>query len=306
MFVFINKLLFVIMLMFTGCNTYFNRVEKLVVDDFYIEANNTLVISFYQYNDRKNLHYAQFNTTTQKWETITRDKFIFSQQTLFQDNEVEYKKNQETIFLKQLPTVQELELVINQKLQQDSLVYTAYREKQNFQWDEKTYIASVSSQDRQTVFHFAVEEQEDETFKIYLIDSSVYSNLSSLFYDNSSHFITQLTRVDEYSDKFTAFKLSTDEKASFCYYKPQGGLVCFVREDNTIVSKSLFGDLYLQIFQEYYDILTLKQDPVVSIIFDKNGNMYLFDSDENILNIQYFTKENPTTPLYEQKIVWEE
>lgn len=299
------------------------RPAKLIfVNGFYVDNNSSIHIR-YKKNSKPNIHqYAKLDANASIWEHLSNNNFKTSDiKARFLNNHVKVTQNGDLLFEKYLPTIDDISISTNKELSPKEITYTTYRDKIDFGWDMKTYIASIYSKDKKLIYYFAIEDK-DNYFKIYLIDSSPSSNAERLYYDNEYNFMRARYDYDYDYSRSTVFSISTNNKATFCYGHNTEDIRCLVKDkNNTIISQKLFGEIYPIEYQDIYrDIAldgamrlkkyrTVVLTPSGSMIFDNNDNMHLFYNDVHNITGNYFmyrmySKDNPTTPLYEQKIPW--
>ncbi|MBA1437851.1 MAG: hypothetical protein FAF05_02490 [Epsilonproteobacteria bacterium] len=302
-----------------GCEPYSpgydERTTKLIlVNGFYIDNNQSIHIR-YNKNTKPYIHqYSKLDANASIWEHLSNDNFKINDiQANFRNNYVEVIQKDNILFEKYLPTIDDIAISTNIELSSNKIVYTTYRDKINFGWDMKTYIASIYSKDKKSIYHFSIEDK-GSYYNIYLIDSSPSYTQNILYYNNKYNFIRKRDIEDFDYGKFTTFSISTNEKAMFCYEAAYQDIRCFIRDrNNKIISQKLFGEIYPREYKNIYYSIALRQDGGVtalgSLIFDNNDNMHIFYNNLDNVTGNYFMyrmykKDNPTTPLYEQKIPW--
>lgn len=122
-----------------------------------------------------------------------------------------------------------------------------------------------------------------------------------------------------FNQKTDSKKFSIDDKALLCYAEETEtywdsfvDFQCHLKEENEIVTKKLFGDIYNEGYREIIIGYVKKYATPSPLLyfFDSNNNMHLFYNDTKHAKGKYFyyvmfTDNEPTIPKYEQKIEWE-
>lgn len=293
---------------------YDSRTTKLIlVNDFYVDKNSSLHIRYNKYG-KPYTHQSSkldFNNSS-NWNHLNSVSYTKNtNRVIFKNNQVTMKNDDVIIFEKYLPTIDDIAINTNLNLSDKILLYTTFKDGINGSWDKKTYIAYVYNEDESKIYYFSIIDM-DTHFKINLIDYSRAFRSNFLFYDDEINFIVKRDINNAFDYYYNAFDISTNQKASFCYRKTFNDITCFVKENNTIVSKSLFGELYPQEYQKAY-LIALESDRGVSamgsMIFDDMDNLHLFynnlkDVTGNYFYNEMYEKNNPNTALHEQKIYW--
>jgi len=305
---------------FSGCqNIYYDSV---FVKEFVSDSNGSLIIKLQKLRSSEEKCIKQ--DKEHKWYFVDLD------QCSIKDKEyITYKENEvfvtdetnQLLFKDTLPTLQEVENEVNISLPNAHYKYMPLKSRV-FNWDRKTNILVVGTDTKKDefqeyhyshIYYFSVIKNIDSysVEKIYETDSisydiglkndNLYINLESLYgvFDANG-------ALDISSNKkllcYLPFESKNNDTIDLREYK------CIVAFDNNISVKNIFPELYPK---EFIDNIanrgTLKYEK--NYIFQDNY-LHLFYMEDKAkgkyINYALFTKENPTTPLYEQKIVWEE
>jgi len=289
-----------------------NNEKRINISNFYINDAGDLEIEFTKSKTavrRASLLEGKWISSDNKETTLNKDSISY------QENTVIVKNNGKIIFKDDnLPTIKVIEEAIDILLPNARIYYIPFRVEKYFTWDKKTHIAFIRTDIEQKVtdlnrYSFALIKQEDR-YSIQKMDKIVFGQITS----------ANIAYINDINDKIT--RLSLSSKASFCnidsnfiVYRPTNyaqllEIECFVREDNTIVAKKLFGDLYPI---EYYTGITnryeeIQNTPAEQYFFDEEDNMHLFYTKEahigEYYNYEMYTPDEPLVPKYEQKIYW--
>ncbi|MBA1437852.1 MAG: hypothetical protein FAF05_02495 [Epsilonproteobacteria bacterium] len=160
---------------------------------------------------------------------------------------------------------------------------------------ERNYSGAGGYYDRYTGYYISILKNDNNSWEYELLDTKHNYN------------------IDEHNIGGHTY-LSFDGKASIYY---QDGKYITLN-DNKISIKKLFGQLYNKEFENTihsiynFGSMEIYNGNHGTYTFDEKGNMHLFyNKREDIINknydyfwYAYFEKENPSTPLYEQKIPW--
>lgn len=294
---------------------------SFTINSFYVDKDNALHIAFYKGYDDNIRQYAHFDRENKIWINEKAQQFqLDSANVSFNKNIVTVKKNNQTIFSKELPTTSDIENELNISLTPNYITYTTYRSLLNLQWDRKSYIVSVLDINKEKVFYiFMTDINGSFTYQIYnnrkqySIPSNVKDNSSMYMFDINGNYLN----FDSY------LKYSIDSKAPLCsvYWNPPVngvsyiGYSCYIKKDTKLIKKDLFDiyPYYKDIHKNKFLSLSDKQIYIVrheiQIFFDAKENMHMFYNKYDDLNGRYFyyemySKDNPSTPLYQQKIYW--
>lgn len=328
----LGKIIVFIIVIFSGCGPapterYYNAKK---VPPVFSDTGDKLYFS------HKEREYKLFTLKSNIWEKIDTNLSLIPDYNLtelnyyekdlgikigkneylsYKNNIVSIKKNNNIVYQDTLPTnneiISNLQIVISNGYEVE---YMPFFTKQ-YEWDKEKHIVSIAT-DKTT---------KNETGSVYDVYKIYYVYL---FKDNLENWNYQLIDTIE-TDKNNANFIQTTNiphhslngKANLCFetyfYKEDASIsnYCFVLEsDERVYLKRLFGEIYRS---EYISMIKEIYKNTVSIeynyTFDKEGNMHLFynKSEDISSNNQeyfwygYFTKENPTVALYEQKIAWD-
>jgi len=268
-----------------------------------LEKNLTFVPKFILRNTTIKNNIIDINNTT---------KLIFGNKNIF------LKDGNKTIFNDVIPSDNEIINILNIEIMNGYKIEIMPFLTMQYSWDKKKYIVSIETnptQDKHTTNGYK--------YKVYYI--YLYKDLEAWNYqliDDTYSDIYKSEHVNTMTDTNIP-RHSLDGKANLCfshYYLGDDSdgngkfkQRCFVLEDNIVKLKDLFGEIYLYDYKSMLD--SIYKDNINSMYnytFDSHDNMHLFyNKREDIVNDNYdyfwygyFTKDNPTTPLYEQKILW--
>ncbi len=302
---------------------YDDNYELIEAYEYNITKLKTISDLFFQ---RKNL--AEIVPIEEELKKISKQFINDNEFVTYKNNKAIVKKvdTNTTINTIELPTIEDIIKNLSLNITQSDILdveYMAYTTKYN-NWDYKKHIIAFRRDKKHVI--------EPYDRNVYLFDY-IY-----LYQNQSDQWHYQLIKqpIENYhSTNFLSNALDTQEfhtissfdgKTNHCFLSffarengntKIGDSYCFVLEDNNIKLKSLFGEIYNK---EYLVMLrNIYEDNInmggynYNYTFDEQGNMHLFyNKREDIINNNYdyfwygyFTKENPTTPLYEQKIPWE-
>lgn len=285
--------------------------RKVVVDSFSEAEDGTLVVELGKSVNRRPLEWRNtyIKLEDNNWSFMEENPKLLNEDNIsYNNNQVKVMQRQELVFEDTLPILEEISEALDIEFPNSDIRYTAFRVEKNFAWDKKTHIASIGINkyvkyriDYEKVFYISLLKQNTGEWNIGLI--KVLDRVGGV--EPSDYDL-----LDSPNDHESR-KLSTDKKASFCLkYK-----YCFVQEDDKIVSKKLFGDLYPE---EYFHIIDKYEDDRpyigsthVTPIFDKDNNMHLFYNDLDNLdtkpfNYLMFSPDSLETPVNALEIKWKE
>jgi len=293
---------------------------------FFVDKNDTIYIkskynfdednqTFYMAQDRESHRWSEVNVTHNTEEEIK----IIQNRIVIKDShgEISHKTT--------LPTIEEIASATDRELLDAKISYIPFKSPYQNSWDRKRVIASVLTNrflyNRQnerylyhTIYNFYLLREESSWEITYINKESSENGYS--YFDEYSDILTPPYNSHELNyDILNRWVLSTDTKASICYnsYNNENTewseLKCFVQDEDRIIVKKLFGDIYPQAYsdtlQKYMD--KYKSSAPLLYFFDKNSNMHLFYNDTSnakgkYFNYVMFSKDKPTNPKYEQKI----
>ena len=308
------KKLYIIIIVFMlgGCDSSKNIKQNdlsLILNSFYIDKNNSINISFYKGYENSVKKYAYFDNQKKIWinEEVKQFK-LDSDDVSFEKNMVTVKKDNQTIFTKELPIATDIENELNISLEQNYIKYTTYRNLKNLKWDRKSYIISVLDIDKKTIYYIFMKDLNG-SFSYYIYNKGTFYP-SSTFDDGLSFY--SFDKLNDYrQNNIEYLKYSIDSKAPLCSLIYD--LSCYILKDNKLITKNIF-DIY-PIYKDTYNnkSKTLVDNQLytgfLKIFFDSQNNMYMFYNDYNDLKGKYFyfemyTPDEPTIPKYKQKIYW--
>jgi len=277
-------------------------------------ANDYNTSTLMKIRDRFYINY-RFSVERQYQVKLEGIQFNNHNSVVYEKNKI-YLKNDAniTIFTDTLPTNEEIIKNLNIPIVNGyNIKYMPFLTKQ-FEWDRRKHIISIATDKRKS---------EGTRFEYKLYYAYVYK-------DGSNQWNYQLID-DKYSYLRMANEIksaniphhSLDGRANLCfdYYPITNNLNakepfrtrCFILENSKVYLKDLFGEIYNIEYKNMLDsIYTDVNDKQYNYTFDNKGNMHLFyHKREDIVGKNYdyfwygyFTKDNPTTPFYEQKIYW--
>lgn len=223
------------------------------------------------------------------------------------DNQIATVKNidtNKTIFTQTMPITSDILDYLS--LAHNSIDYVEYLPfiTKQYEWDRKRYIIMA-----------ATNKNKNSNHTQYFI--SAYYNNNSWDY----HLID--TKYDQYTSNTNTnigshIHISLDGKVNLeGMYNTQ--FYVLNKTSNQIELKELFKDIYSKEFSQIIKSIYLfagnehYTGSSGNYYFDSKGNMHLFyrkiedirSNNYDYFWYGYFEKENPTIPLYEQKIVWE-
>lgn len=270
-----------------------------------LEQNSTYVPKFLLHNATIKDSSIDINNTT---------KLLFNNQNVF------LKENNKTIFEDTLPLNDEIINNLNIEIKNGYKVEIMPFLTMQYAWDKKKYIISIATDPIQDEHSRATHYK----YKVYY--AYLYKNFDVWNYqliDDVHSYIYKSEHINTMTDSIIP-RHSLGGKANLCfshYYLGDDSdgngkfkQRCFVLENDTVKLKDLFGEIYLKDYKSMLDS-TYKDNinSAYNYTFDEKGNMHLFyNKKEDIKNgnyeyfwYGYFEKENPNTPLYEQKIPWQ-
>lgn len=225
-------------------------------------------------------------------------------------------KNSSLLFQDTLPTMTEIENSIGFNLPNNHFKYSPL--EQTYHWDRKSHLLVVGVNKQQTkdnkyvyshIYYFSVIKNNDSWIvnKIYESSSVDYaiefnSNklypFASLFFRNETTQKTPFRKYGSNDELLCDIPVPNNENKS---YKN----ICLEKTDDEIVSKELFGEIVSSDLKQYRE--DYYKYPSI-YFFDKDNNMNIFYNNDDMKGeytmYKIYSKDNPTTPLYEQKIFW--
>lgn len=209
-----------------------------------------------------------------------------------------------------VPSAMEIANATGENIYDYQIGYIPYFSDQ-FQWDETQHLASICidkhEYDCADILYFRLQK-ENETWDVEkIISLKEYEGINRPYladlFEGSE--VTHWSTNGKYD---YCLVLSTSEEDGLL-----DALHCFVPENDIVAIKPLFGEIFPNSFRDMYEqIYDNSPNRAYSLTLDDQGNIHLFyNKREDIENSNYdyfwygyFTKENPTEPLYEQKIPW--
>ena len=275
-----------------------NRWNKL------LEQNLTYVPKFLLRNATIKDNFIDINNTS---------KLLFNNQNIF------LKENNKTIFEDTLPSNDEIINNLNIEINNGYKIEIMPFLTMQYAWDKKKYIISIATDPIQDE-HTKTSHYKYKVYYAYLYKDSDVWNYQLI--DDTYNDIYKSEDVNTMTDA-TIPRHSLDGKANLCfshYYLGDDSdgngkfkQRCFVLENNIVKLKDLFGEIYPYHYKNMLDsIYKDNTNSIYNYTFDSHDNMHLFyNKREDIKNgnyeyfwYGYFEKDNPNTPLYEQKIPW--
>jgi len=238
---------------------------------------------------------------------------------LFNNQNVFLKENNKTTFSDTLPSddkiVNNLNIVITNGYKIEIMPFLTMQ----YNWNKKEYIVSIATDPIQDG-HCNIDCYKYKVYYAYLyksLDVWNYQLIDDIYSD-----IYKGEHVNTMTDANIP-RHSLDGKANLCFSHYYIGddsdgngkfkQRCFLLEDNMVKLKDLFGEIYPYNYKSMLDAIYKDNiNNIYNYTFDSHDNMHLFyNKKEDIKNENYkyfwygyFEKDNPTTPLYEQKIPW--
>jgi len=315
-----------------------SNYSSLATSSITEDKNGTLSVSIYLNHEKgytpfssleyismlvfKNSYWVKIKNKTITIEVPKGIEINKNMYVLYDKNSVSLKDifSRKILFVDTLPTNEEIISNLNIPIVNGyAIKYMPFLTKQ-FEWDRKKHIISIATNKRKS---------ERGGFKYKLYYAYIYK-------DDSNKWNFQPID-DKYSYKFnegdgigaensirnaTIPHHSLDGRANLClnyaFANDDNGNElrknrCFVLENGKVYLKDLFGEIYNIEYKNMLDnIYKNVRRRNYNYTFDSKGNMHLFyNKREDIVNDNYnyfwygyFTKDDPTTPLYEQKILW--
>jgi len=288
--------------------------------NFFVDKNNTVYIkSKYNFDEDNKTFYLAQNKESHQWYEVNITN-SHDEKTIIIKNKIFIKDNKGSINYEAiLPTIEEIANHTNINLLNSKISYIPFKAPYQENWDKKRVIASVltdrvlyDSQNEtyqyHTIYNFSLLK-EDSSWNMEYINKE--SSEEGYLYDKYSDILTppHHNSYEEHGSLLSKWILSTDEKASICYISLDSEVKCFSHNENKIVVKKLFGEIYpkeyQEILQKYMD--RYKSPSSILYFFDNNNNMHLFYNDTanskgKYFNYVMFGQDEPTLPKYEQKI----
>lgn len=290
-------------------------------NQYFLDSNGDIVLE-YQYNFSDDKKYIKFHMNSTKWRDINKTVSpISEEQITFKDEKtIVMNKSGKKIFELMPPSIEEIEKETGISLSNSVAYYNVFKSGREYKWDRKTYVV-----------HVGIEKAKKDsnsleyTFREIEIFSLVYNN------ENNNWSINYIGQAPTLKDRLYYYESDLNINTEFHikrfrnFISEEIGLCdnwgstsdekCYVRNsDGTLEYKKLYGDIlsqeYKVVLDDLYKTEAFKSPAESSYFFDKNHNMHLFFNDIKNANGKYFMykmykKENPTAPLYEQKIAWE-
>jgi hypothetical protein len=224
-------------------------------------------------------------------------------------------KNGSSLFQDTLPTMAEIENSIGFNLPNNHFKYSPL--EQTYHWDRKSHLLVVGVNKQQTknnkylyshIYYFSVIKNNDSWIvnKIYesgSVDYAIEFNSNKLYPFASLVFFNNETTQE------TPFRKYGSNNELLCDIPvPNNENICLEKNDDEIESKELFGEIVSSDLKQYRYNKDYEQYPSI-YFFDKDNNMNIFYNNDDMQGeytmYKIYSKDNPTTPLYEQKIPWE-
>ncbi len=296
----------------------FNDINKTWVKIAIKKDNNTQIISNKYNNSFVDNLYDILALPANGLINISTTEYI-----TYNDNIATIKDidTNETIYTQTLPTLHDIQKSVNENFTNSEIAYIPMVTGMYY-WDQKTHLASICK----------------NKYKDDHVDMCEDIIIFSLIKDDTNWSIDRVVSYKEYFkpdqyediplyrsnlfDRYYPLAKTFDKKIGRCFLVSYGNAYsvhqeCFIKENSNIKLKKFFGEIYpieyLQMLDKIYEDNLIMYEYTYNYTFDEQGNMHLFyNKREDIINNNYnyfwygyFTKENLTTPLYEQKIPWD-
>jgi len=292
-----------------------NKKFKLKIgyysDDYpklaYIDKNNLYIgIGHYFLNS-----IVIVNLSNNKYKIINdidRSSFINIE---YQNNRVIEKdiETNQTIFEDILPTAEDIANKFSIDLL-DNYSFKCHIFKTNqYKWDRDKYICTIAQNMHNGSY--------DDYYAFYIFKKNNNWNMQKI--DGNSSKQSEFNYHIREANHLVPFYKSLDGRVTLCdnyirNFSVGEDMYCFLfdKKNNSVEFKKLFGEIYPK---EYHNFLLHNSNKLkypFTFTFDKDKNMYLFYNDsDSIKNKKYdyylfsfFKKDNPSKPLYTQKIEW--
>ena len=296
---------------------------ELTLHSFYMDKNNSIHIAFYKGDNKDIRQYAHFDNKSKIWiNEETKEFQLDSDDVSFEKNIVSVKKDNKTIFTKELPTATGIENALNISLYPSYITYSTYRDLLNLRWDKKSYIISALDANKEKIYYIYMEDLNG-SFSYQIQNKSVTLDTSSISSFGDGLSLYSFDTLNDYSQRDKYLKYSIDSKAPLCFtywdkFHVELGTIghnCYIRKNTKLIKKDIF-DIYPMYKDTYINkskavvLLDYRMyDGILKIFFDTKNNMHMFYNDPNDLTGKYFYYEmyspnEPTIPKYKQKIYW--
>ncbi|HFS68212.1 MAG TPA: hypothetical protein ENK67_08375 [Flavobacteriia bacterium] len=318
-------LIVVTIILFNGCccgpeEKYYNSAQ---INNVLIDSNDTIHIMVNEtFNDKKHCLKQSIDKSWIYTNMKNCTNLISNENIKYNSNNIKITDISNSIIFEDiLPTISEIENTSGISLPNSNFKYMPMKKVDYNKWDRKTNILVVGvnkeidkygSNYYSNIYYFSVIKKDDnwlinkiyETNKINsdigLTNDNLYINFEHIY--GSFNFNSIFSVGSREILGYLPFNSTGDNIIPIDDYK------VFVKIDNEITVKKVFGDIYPEVFSE----------KISDVIYTKYSTTYFFDNDnihifynEDSANGDYFnyisySKENPSTPLYEQKIYWKE
>lgn len=311
---YMGVLIFLAGLFLLGCNS--KIPNYIVFKTFYKDNSNNLVIEFTNLNDtiHKFMLVDGVWIATNTSNLVNRDKIIYDTTN---HNITVKDSNNKTIFTDtNLPTIKDIELATDKNLTNRKIYYSAYRDGKNFTWDRTTHLISACNDENHQCLQFFAIKQKD----IYNIGFLKLNPIRDIKLNLSSSDFSRISLHD-------LVRYSTSSKASACFtdenlvQPPQSrdikamtdNFTCLQRENNNIIEKKMFGDIYPSNYLKSMANITnayLSTGFIpIHFFFDEKDNLHLFyhtseNNADKYISYAMFTPDEPSIPKNKQKIYW--
>lgn len=221
-----------------------------------------------------------------------------------------------------LPTMEEIANILDVAFKKSDIKYIPFLDAKNHTWDYRTYLASVGKNRIENcnkgdsicyekVYYVQIEKKEDiwDIRTIFRADTQGKRSSGELYiYEKIDSRYMRTHILDNYR---SLVPISFKQSTALCDMGT-GYEYCFIRKEGRIL-RIQFAKLYT----EYLNQISIQMhaylggiDDVRSFLFDEKDNLHVFYNDLDKLDGKHFlyemyTKENPETPINQQKIYWE-
>jgi len=299
-------------------NKYYNSMtlKSILTDD-----NGTIYLKYGQsFNDKVGCIKQNKDYSWQHIDISICNNLIPKENIEYISNKIIITdKNNSVVFEDSLPTISEVENSIGFSLPNNHFKYSPL--EQPYHWDKKSHLLVVGTNKEQNqydvylysnIYYFSVIKNDDSWIvnKIYesgsvdyaigLDSNKLYPFAGLVFFNNE---ITQETPFRKYgSNNELLCDIPVPNNGNMPYEN-----ICLEKTDDEIVSKELFGEIVSSDLKQYTNNEDYYKYPSI-YFFDKYNNMNIFYNNDDMKGeytmYKIYSKDNPTTPLYEQKIPW--
>jgi hypothetical protein len=297
---------------------YYNSAQ---LNNILIDNNSTVhIIVNETFNDKK--HCLKQNIDRNWIYTDMKDctNLVSNENIKYSSNNIKITDiNNSLIFEDILPTITEIENTSGISLPNNDFKYMPMKKTDYNKWDRKTNILVVGINKEKdnygetlysNIYYFSVIKQDNnwiinniyETNKINydigLANDNLYINFEYIY--GSFNLSGILSVGSNEIVGYLPFNSTNDNTILIDEYKS------FIKIDNDITVNKVFGNIYPEIFSSKLQNL-VNNKYSITYFFD-NDNIHIFYNEDSAKGYYFkyvsYSKENPSTPQYEQKIYW--